>query len=72
MLPENVAKDLKAYIGRRKMSAFICNAIEEKLNKKKEEFAKDLVLASADTRREKESDSWDTLIEDGFNDENQY
>mgnify|MGYP001593384016 CR=1 FL=1 len=73
LLPEDIARDLRSYIAKRQISKFIAQAVEEKLFKKKEQLAKDLITSSSDNIRKKEGEEWDQLlIEDGLNDENQY
>ena len=71
-LPEDLVRDLRSYVPKRKISEFIARSIEEKLKTKKAQMAKDLITASSDNMRIKECESWDTLLEDGLNEENQY
>jgi len=72
LLPNELIKDLRSYVPRGKISEFISTAVFEKIKDRKKQLAKDFITASTDTLRKKEFDSWDELIEDGLNDQNNY
>lgn len=52
---------LKHTIASRKISSFVSEAVEEKLNKKRELLYQAYLEASHDVEREKELNNWDTI-----------
>ena len=71
-LPDHLVRDLHLYISRRQISKYIAQLIEQNLNEKKENLAKEFREANSDEERNREIELWDTLEEDGLNETNSY
>ncbi len=71
-LPENVVRDLHLYISRRGISKFVTKAVEERLEATKQKMAVEFREASRDEERNSEIELWDSLSNEGLNEENEY
>ena len=71
-LPESVVRDLHLYITRRQISKFVTQQVEKGLESKKKMLAMEFREASQDAERNTEIELWDTTIEDGLNETNDY
>lgn len=71
-LPEHLVRDLHLYVSRRQMSKFVAEMVEKGLETKKENLAKEFREASKDKERNAEIELWDTLINEGLNETNEY
>lgn len=71
-LPENLVKDLHLYISRRQISKFVTEVVKKGLESKKEILAREFREASQDAERNAEIELWDTLIDEGLNETNDY
>lgn len=71
-LPESLVKDLHLYISRRQISKFVAQVVTKGLETEKQKLAREFQEASQDTERNAEIELWDSLSEDGLNEENAY
>lgn len=71
-LPESVVRDLHLYISRRGISKFVTQAVEERLETAKQKIAREFIEASQDEERNSEIKLWDSLSDEGLNEENEY
>lgn len=71
-LPENVVRDLHLYISRRGISKFVTKAVEKSLETAKQKLAREFREASQDKERNSEIELWDSLSNEGLNEENEY
>lgn len=71
-LPESVVRDLHLYTSRRGISKFVAQAVEERLETAKQTLAREFQEASQDEERNSEIELWDSLNDEGLNEENEY
>ena len=71
-LPENLVKDLHLYVSRRQISKFVAQMVENGLKSEKERWAQEFREASEDKERNTEIELWDTLIDEGLDEKNNY
>lgn len=71
-LPENLVKDLHLYVSRRQISKFVTQMVENGLKSEKERWAQEFREASEDKERKTEIELWDTLIDEGLDEKNNY
>lgn len=71
-LPEAIVKDLHLYISRRQISKFVAEMVAKGLETEKEKLAREFKEASHDVERNTEIEIWDTLLDEGLNEKNDY
>ena len=71
-LPENFVRDLHLYISRRGISKFVTKAVVKGLETEKQKMAREFREASQDEERNAEVELWDSLSDEGLNEENEY
>ena len=71
-LPEDLIRDLHLYTSRRGISKFVAKAVKEKLETRKQKLAREFQEAYQDEERNSEIELWDTLIDDGLDETNEY
>jgi len=65
-LPEEIHKKLQALVGRRKMSAFVAQAIDKELEKQIHALKQAYIEAEADADRQKVVNDWAVLGMEGW------
>ena len=70
--PEQIVKDLHAYIPRRQLSMFVYETVQRELELKKQEMAQAFREAAMDEDLNAEFELWDPCVGDGLDETNEY
>lgn len=64
-IPENISRDLHAYVKPREMSKFVSCAIQKELNAKKEALREAYRMANEDEGQIEVTEDWESTVSDG-------
>jgi metal-responsive CopG/Arc/MetJ family transcriptional regulator len=65
-LPEDLVRDLHLYVSKRQISKFIAQLVQEGLETKKNQLAREIRKAAQDAERNAEIEMFDALLDEGL------
>jgi hypothetical protein len=71
-MPEKLIRELHLYTPKREISKFVSHLVEQGIEEKKRQLARDFEEAAADEERNAEIAEWDVCMGDGLNETNEY